>query len=199
VVVVNGWNDLKYFPDLSVENTYRDIVRPRATDWRLEPAGLDSLLCLSSIYRAVRTRLIWTVFGAEGRKLRALDRTVRDEGLRQYESNLQAICDFGRQHGIRVVLCKQARLPTRALPEELRGRTTYGWIGLDHARLVSAFERLDSIIDQVAGRNGCAVIDMSSRFSGEGDVFKDHIHFTPAGSEAVAAFLAERLRPMLAR
>ena len=200
IVVCSAWNDIKYFSELSPELPYRDAAKPwSGRDPRINPRGIDRLLCYSALYRIGHNRLITMLYGVgdEGEKLREPIGKVSPYAVRQYGLNLQAICDFGRNIGAEVVLCKQARLPMADSPASQRQRIPYEFVGLPHDELIEAFDSCDRVIEQVAAEKGCRVIDMHGPLSGKPDYFADHIHFSAEGSHVAAELVAEALKPSL--
>ncbi len=200
VVVCNAWNDIKYFAELTPEQPYADVVPLwHGEDLRLRPRGLDRLLCFSALYRMGHGQLITMLKGVgdEGEKLREPIGRVSEFAVRQYRLDLQTICDVGRNIGARVVLCKQARLPTAEATEEIRRRIPYDYTGLPHEELIAAFDACDRAIDGVATEKHCAVIDMHGPLSGRVDLFQDHIHFSRQGSRQAAQLVAGQLQRIL--
>jgi lysophospholipase L1-like esterase len=70
-------------------------------------------------------------------------------------------------------------------------------VNLSHDALVRAFADCDKAIFRVANAEGVPVLDLAAMFSGQSELFSDHIHTTPAGSEALAKATADFLRSML--
>lgn len=191
LVLCNAWSDLTYFTDLTPSQPYGDIVTP-PQDWRLHPRGLDWLLSLSALYRHERNWVVPILSGEEDVPPHALTGKVSPWALTQYKLSLQTFCDLGANLGVKVALCKQARLPAAASGTAERNRIGYSYVGMDHDELLAAFEACDRIIDEVAARKNCTVIDMSA-LSGQEDCFTDHIQFSPAGSRQAAKILADAL------
>jgi hypothetical protein len=202
VVVCNAWNDIKYFAELDPQRPYLHVAAPTSgLDPRLHPAGIDWLMCYSSLYRIVHPKLIRTLHGQgdEGEVLRKPILRTAATSLRQYRLNLQAICDIGQNIGARVVLCKQARLVVPDSPNEQRKRIPYEFTGLAHDELIRAFAACDTIVEQVAAEKGCHVIDMHTILSGRDELFADHIHFTLLGCQQAAQVVADGLTSILVR
>ena len=58
---------------------------------------------------------------------------------------------------------------------------------------MSTVERFNDIIRQVGAREGVLVVELEGEIAGHADYFRDFVHFTPKGHEAVAAVLSRRL------
>ena len=166
VVLSQAWNDIKYFSQLTPRRPYRDVVKPPQHDWRTQPKGIDRLLCVSSTYRTGRISLIKTVVGAEGEVPRALTGRVNEWGLKQYRMNIELLCEAAKNVGARVVLCKQARLPTAESDDAVRQKINYHYVGLEHDELLMAFAECDRIVEDIAKEQQCLLIDMSGDISG---------------------------------
>ncbi len=192
LVLCNTWGDLRYFTDLSPNQPYADAV-PAIQDWRIHPKGLDWVLSLSAIYRHERSWLVGILSGEEDTTPHAITDKISPLALEQYKLTLQTFCDLGANMGVKVALCKQARLATATSGKADRNRIGYSFVGLGHDELLAAFTACDRIIDDVAAQKHCSVIDMSMPLSGREDYFVDHIQFSPAGSRQAAKVLADAL------
>ncbi len=197
ILTCNGWNDIKYFSSLSPELPYRDFVRPYRGDWRIEPRGFDRLLSHSALYRRVRAKFTREMIGEEGRRPRPPADRIGEAGPEQYRLNLRAIARVAHDLGAVPVFCRQARLPTSSSPEDDRRRIAYGSVGLGHDRLVEAFALTDRIVEEIARSAQAHVVDMSSPLTGRPELFRDHVHFTLAGSRKAALLVADRLSEIL--
>jgi lysophospholipase L1-like esterase len=220
IVVCHGWNDLKYLPALTQSNSYLQYMGSLASgnDWRLEPTGLDRLMCASAIYRLARGDLAHMIVDREAQLRTPMPKDENSDeliaqlarapssgdptlpgviGLRQLQLNLRLLCDAGRNVGATVVLCKQARLPAAESSPADREKIRYRMLQLEHDAMVRAFSLVDQVVEQVAAEKGVSVFDMSSRFTGRSELFHDHVHFTVAGSEAAASLLADQLESLL--
>lgn len=197
IVVCHAWNDIKYFSRLNVTLPYRDIVTPPKDDWRIEPTGIDWMMCCSALYRMERTRLISILIDEEGEGRLDPTGTVGRFGIRQFQLNLEAICDVANSLGLRVVLCKQARLATYKSGESDKERIAYHMVGIPHDELVRAFAECDRVTTEVARRKGCHIADLSSRLTGRAELFRDHVHFTSKGSQEAAVVMADELDAIL--
>ncbi len=70
--------------------------------------------------------------------------------------------------------------------------------GLDHQRLVEAFAATDLIVEEAARDLGARVVDLNGPLNGRSELFRDHVHFTAAGSRTAADYAARDLEAMLA-
>ncbi len=58
---------------------------------------------------------------------------------------------------------------------------------------------MDSVLTKVAKEKDVELFDLSSLYTGRGDLFKDHIHLNPEGSRKVAETLAGYLEKLIMR
>lgn len=125
--------------------------------------------------------------------------TLNPNGFRQYELAMEVFVDLARNIGAEPILLTQARLvhESNNLASQEQKRIDYHYVGLSHDALVETFNRLDSIVRTVATGKGATLIDASGQLSGKEWAFYDHVHVTPKGSEALAQFVADHLRPIL--
>jgi hypothetical protein len=117
-------------------------------------------------------------------------------GFRQYQLAIEMFVDLARNFGAKPILMTQARLVDSANSSAQRERIDYHHVGLTHAALVDTFDRLDSIVRNVAVEKNAVLIDASAHLSGKAWAFYDHVHLDLGGkgSEALAQFIADRLQ-----
>src|SRR5262245_7517992 len=82
--------------------------------------------------------------------------------------------------------------PVSGLPE-----SRHGWAGAETCALVRAFADCDNVIFAVAKEKGVSVLDLSHMFTGHSELFYDHVHTTPEGSEAIAKAVTDFLAHVL--
>ena len=58
---------------------------------------------------------------------------------------------------------------------------------------VTSVERLNAVVRRVAAQEGIMLIDVESAVAGRPELFKDFVHFTPAGHEVVARTMRDAL------
>lgn len=203
VLIYNAWNDIKY---LNSRKTVLRTLRPWSAqfDPRIHYKNfLDRWLCeVSQLYTVLR-RIYYKKMlkiGKEG-LLKVEDKQLgiselNPLGFRQYKLALEVFVDLARSVGAKPILMTQARLVDSANTSAQRERIDYPHVGLTHEALVETFDRLDSIVRNVAVAKKAPLIDASANFSGKDWAFYDHVHLDLAGrgSEAMAQFIAERLQ-----
>jgi lysophospholipase L1-like esterase len=206
VLIYNAWNDIKYF---SSHKTALRTLRPSLLgfDPRISYANvIDRWLCeWSHLYTVLRRAYYKTQLkiGAEGVQ-NSGDRqdsiaTLNPNGFRQYELAMEVFVDLARNIGAEPILLTQARLvhESNNLASQEQKRIEYHYAGLSHDALVETFNRLDTIVRTVATEKGATLIDASAQLSGKDWAFYDHVHVVSKGSEALAQFVADHLRPIL--
>lgn len=206
VLIYNAWNDIKYFGS---HKTALRTLRPSLLgfDPRISYGNiLDRWLCEWSHLYTVLRRVYYKAklkIGAEGveksEDTQDSIATLNPNGFRQYELAMEVFVDLARNIGAEPILLTQARLvhESNKLALEEQNRIDYQYVGLSHDALVETFNRLDSIVRTVATGKGATLIDASGQFSGKEWAFYDHVHVAPKGSEALAQFVADHLRPIL--
>jgi lysophospholipase L1-like esterase len=95
------------------------------------------------------------------------------------------------------VLITQARLVSELNTETDRNKIRYDYQLLSHDALVKAFNECDEAVRQVANEKGALLIDLSKKFSGRSDIFRDHVHTTAKGSQALAEEVAAEMKKIL--
>lgn len=209
ILVYHGWNDIKYFRTLVREKPLVNHFRPydENTDpFRTYQGWLDKLLCMSQLYVKFRNQyFIWRMKpGPEGTIPEAeYSLTYSSLAVHQFRLTLQLIVDAARNTGATPILLTQATLVSTDNSKEDRKRIAYEYQGLSHPALVKAFRSSNQIIVSVAREKGADFLDLAHMFSGQSDLFSDHVHTTQGGSriiaEATAAFLADKLEEIHSR
>jgi hypothetical protein len=70
-------------------------------------------------------------------------------------------------------------------------------VGLSHEGIVRAYEKCRQLILQTAREKNASVLDLMPELQGKSELFHDHDHTTPLGSEEVARRVAHFLDPIL--
>ena len=219
VVIYHAWNDIKDFGQLSPEQSLLRLHRPpriyqdagRKLVWNPHiyyHGFLDRLLSYSQLYVRLRSRYwSWQIgqTGLEG-LIRGGDETSHSNsyassysawGPRQYALNLRLIAHAARDIGAIPVFLTQARLPVADNSFEEKKKINYDYVKLSHNAIVQAFSDCDKAIFDISHAEKIEMLDLSQRFSGKSDLFADHIHTTPTGSEAIAKTVSEFLAGLL--
>jgi lysophospholipase L1-like esterase len=110
-------------------------------------------------------------------------------GPRQYELNLRSIAEVARHAGAKPVFVTQARLVAASNRESERQRIAYRYVSLTHDALVRAFADCDRAMMAAAAATKTPVLDLAP-LVGRDDLFTDHVHTNPKGSEAIADAIA---------
>ena len=198
VILCTAWNDIKYFNEsktlLRAFKPFERTNNPLATyqNW------LDELLCkYSQLYIRLRQRYYsWTInVDTEGAIPQGdiLDE-VSEKGLSQYKLTLQTFVDLTRNMGAIPVLMTQCRLVSLTNDEKEKKRIKYQYVKLTHKALCRAYEKTDEITKTVAAEKGCLLIDTSTPMTGINELFADHIHTSPKGSQVLSTLVAEALK-----
>ena len=203
VVLYNAWNDVKTFRSLTPHRPLITLVEPydpRANPFQSYRGALDRLLSRSQLYVKLRTRyfLRRVDLGLEGgHRYDDLVDAYSASALRQYRLNLELFVDASRNIGAVPVLLTQASLAAADSSQADRARINYAYAGLSHGALVRAMAECNAAIRQIATAEGTQLIDLAAGLSGRPELFLDHIHTTPGGSEELAAAVARGLTPLL--
>jgi len=201
VLFYGAWNDIKYFR--SAEPVLRQL-KPydERADPRLNYQGpLDRLLTgHSQLFMRLRSNYYnWRLgAGLEGARPTA-DYASRIEPLavKQYEIDVRAFADVGRDIGAVPVLMTEARVVARDNAEAHRSLIDYDMQRLTHEALCDAFEATDKVIWGVARDKNVPVIDAAAQLTGRLELFSDHVHTTAKGSEELARITADGMARLL--
>jgi lysophospholipase L1-like esterase len=219
VVVYHSWNDIKYFRWLTPGKSLFRGFRPEpvwgnplrfANPFLYYQNGLDRFLAHSQVYLRVRSAYWWRRLGpirseglvpeivAAGENASAVQTSYGDWGPRQFELNLRLIADASRDIGAVPVFLTQARLASSVNTAKERAKIDIDYVGLSHEELVRAFDDCDAVISKAARAEEAPLLDVSRLLTGRDELFLDHVHLTPAGSEAVAELVTGFLVQLLA-
>jgi hypothetical protein len=72
-------------------------------------------------------------------------------------------------------------------PEDRFAKIKYEWIGIGHGDLLAINQAMAELLLRI---DGVQVIDVRPTMNGRAEYFSDHVHLTPAGSEALASSIA---------
>jgi len=202
VIVSHAWNDFKYMNDISSDSPLISLIKPANPD--ADPSMtyqgiLDYVLAYSQLYVKIRNRYFaWKAsLGAEGRMKDDRRDDVGSLGLRQFRLNMELLIDATRNIHAVPIIVTQPTLVSAKNTEEDRKRIGYGSVGLSHEGILRAYEKCRQVILDVARLKNVYVIDLTPQFQGKSDLFSDHDHTTPQGSEEVARRVAEFMDPIL--
>jgi len=204
VLVYNTWNDIKYWRILSREKPLLHVITPldgNADPFRTYQGFLDRLFCRSQLYVKFRNHyFIWkTSAGPEGTIPQGeYQSTFNPLAVDQFKLNLQLIVDATKNIGATPILLTQATLVSADNSEEDRRKIAYEYQRLNHEAIIAAYRSARQVILSVAKEKGIDFLDLGEMFSGQSDLFKDHVHTTQEGrskiAKATATFLAEKLK-----
>lgn len=202
LMIYETWNDIKYFNSLSYDTPLIRLVKPSNPDadpFKTYQGTMDYLLSYSQLYVKIRTRYFaWKhPVGSEGRFKEERRDDVGNLGLAQFRLNLETFVDVSRNIHAIPILITQATLVSSMNTEEDRKRIVYGYVGLSHEGILQAYEKCRQVVLGVAREKKAAVLDLLPQLQGKSELFQDHDHTTPRGSEEVARRVANFLDPLL--
>jgi len=215
ILVCNAWNDIKYFSFLSPEITLMRFITPIGSDknpFMYYNSGLDEFLCNSRLYQRLRFRyyshgLLFGIgkellsrIGPEGIKPEGNYSSEYSKfGIKQYKLNLETIVDVSRNIGAVPVLLTQAKLVSDMNDDEDKSKIKYEYQLLNHEAIVRAFNECDQVVREISREKSVNLIDLSNNFSGQSDLFVDHVHLTSKGGKTIAQYTALELSKILKR
>ena len=202
VILYDTWNDIKHFR--SNKPLLREL-QPyffRHSDPRVNYRNVfDRLLCEhSQLYVRLRERYYaWRLrIGAEGRiPTGAYSSKLSEVALIQYRLTVSTFVDLARNINAVPILMTEARLVALNNDASQKRRIAYERVLLTHEILSEAFEKADEIIYSVAKAKDAHLIDASKYLTGRDELFIDHVHLSPVGSEELAKRVASELRQIL--
>lgn len=123
------------------------------------------------------------------------------QGATGYASRVRDFIRACRERGVQPVLCTLARStggqdPATLRPEERRNMFRYignvsalGWL--------RTIDRWNDVLRRVAEEEGLLLIDVDRALTGRRELFRDLVHFTEEGHQALAEVLRAGLQPLL--
>jgi len=207
VLVYHAWNDIKFWKRFEIDPQTPLIERVHPYNEDQNPFiryrnGWDRLFCHSQLYVKLRNRYLKSQLkvGLEGRIDPDADERASSYGPwgpRQFRLHIELIADAARNIGALPVLVTQASLISSENTPAERERIGYHYQLLSHDALVAALEEANEIIRSIGRDKEIAVIDAAASLNGRAEMFKDGVHTTPEGSQALAALVARGLAPHL--
>ncbi len=207
VVLCNTFNDIKFF-DLK-KPFLREVVpyQPENNPMTNYHGEIDRLLSESSrLYTFIRQEYYQRKYkvGLEGARRRGHNhnyyeaRQMFPAAVGQFELNVELFVDAAKNIGAVPVVMSQPRLVTadNAELEEHKLRN-FRPMFRHQDYVVDCFKAADQIIQRVAREKSAVFIHAAAQFTGDGDMFVDHIHLSESGSRRLAAYVADQLIPLL--
>jgi len=201
VVFCGAWNDIKKHFRFS-EPLLRQ-VQPYVedSDPRLNYQGrLDRFLCEhSQLFVRIRQRYYdWKLKadleGAVAQREGTFDFDLQEEALKQYKLNVQLFVDCAKDIGAVPVLMTEPRLIVRA-DDDVRDAQPKGRSGDE--TLLTAYERIEQILRDIATSKSALLIDSSKELNGKREFFADRVHLTERGSSELATLVAHEMDGLL--
>ncbi len=208
VVLMHSFNDmiaLLYCGDYWNNHPTRSLVKNDSGRSAMINVFKQSLPHLASVAENIRNyiRKKFTGMGDEFSAVRGEKLTYDPKFmLERFSNNLRLFVDMCRIYGIKPVLMTQPNRVTEAPAPEIRAQTEQALAGTgityeDYQKLYASFNK--AIID-VGLEKKVAVIDLAAMIKPVAENYFDHIHYTDAGSvavaQAVAAYFAGTLLPV---
>lgn len=196
VLIYHCWNDIKYFPSVTENTSYlqlQNVDIPAQWDAYNDinyVNSIDALLGNSQIYLSLRRGFSVPTLTRESTSI-DLDVTnhYQEIALEQYHNNIVNIVNFTRGISAEPVLVLQSRLVDENNTELEQRLIKYEYVGMSQDVLVEAFRECDDTMVQIAEQYDVELIDNTDELNGDIDMFVDHVHTTPLGSERLAEII----------
>jgi len=206
VVLCNTYNDLKFFPWVSPDQTLLKGIEPLPKPTHQHVGLLRRIVEHSQLYMRLSNAIVH--FSGRGAPKIAGDLDVAPPvggferispyALSQYKLQLQAFADICADAGIQPVFFTESRLVTLANYAEIERKGRYQTSTTLTARtMAEAYQACDSLLRLVAEEKHARFFDLARTVSGIEADFRDPIHLEPQGSAAVATSAAEYLATVL--
>lgn len=201
ILLCQGWNDIKYFHNVSPNNSLLRITKPLAVSTYRKPSAVRNLFEKSQLYLRSATLLERSsreALGVEGRKpVGQYSNTFSRWGLTQYKLNLETFVDLSRNIGAKPILLTQPRLVVQNNSDKDRKRIQYDYVLLNHDALYQTFEEVDTILMDVARQKDAHYFDLARLVKGQSDLFVTTVHLSGLGGQSVARATANYLESLI--
>lgn len=206
VIFCNTFNDIKFFN--SQKTLLRELIpyRPEINPMINYQGRLDQKLCeWSKFYTFVRQEYYQRKYdvGIEGARRGHNHKyfeanQISNRALRQFKLNAELFVDTAQNIGAVPVIVTQPRLmtPTNATVESQK-LANFKRMFKHHDYVIRCFEAANSALKSISSAKKVTLIDAASQFTGDTEMFIDHIHLSEAGSHRLASYLADQLIPVL--
>ena len=206
VVLYQGWNDVKYVRDfhesgVDVDKHYGYRTHFFASfDFLTADRPRRNVLALERMWTdRMQSELQENASTSEAPKavITSSAAWAAGEGVGYFRRNVAAFVDLAKNDGALPVLVAQGTLAVAGLDPALQKRIAYQWTALTPGELLAVNEAMVGALRSVAESRRVPFVDFRAAVNGRPDLFSDHVHLTPKGSEVVAAELVAALRPIL--
>lgn len=211
VLMYEGWNDVRFFNPQSLRLDQLTVL-DKKKNFFLYPSGrVDSLLSENSyLYLMARNWYLQSIAFREQKNIPYVSRKDRYGNEKNFFGE---IYNFGSQvnintkifieaafgAGVRPIIVTQAVLPVYGINEESRKKIDFSYVELNLQGILQALKQINEQQIKAAKDKKADLIDANSKMSGRQDLFFDHVHFSKAGSDMFAHYMAESLAPYLQR
>ncbi|MGI9430887.1 MAG: SGNH/GDSL hydrolase family protein [Myxococcota bacterium] len=194
VVVYHAWNDLKLFRGIDENGELRKAVyHPKPWSARLRKFQLAWRV--RSLFRppgelAPREER-WVEVDPDDAFEVAPGGPAHRFARHTYHDMARAFAD----DGVLGIFVSQASLLTRenVSDPEVRQRVYTEFVDLDYPEILNQFDAIAEMQREVAEASGGVFVDVRGEVPADLEHFRDHVHLTDAGNEAVAEALAAEL------
>jgi len=118
------------------------------------------------------------------------DFDLQEEALTQYKLNIQLFVDCAKDVGAVPVLMTEACFAVRGNEHQPADRSR-------DETLLTAYERIEKILTDVARDKNAVLVDASKELNGKREFFTDRVHLTERGSHELAGLVAHEMARLL--
>lgn len=195
VILVNQWNDLKYF-HLKAPLTKAKPYNPQRNPRRNYLNSIDRFFGQHSQFYLLLRELFFN-WGTNPRRQDDFYRPgehskISSQALRQYNLNVKTFVDVVLTLGAKPVLLKQPRLLTENISEKQRKKIRYEVQNLTPEAILKGFRLTDRTLEKLANYPQVYLIEPAG-MNGKGKYFYDHVHLTPKGAKVLAERVSRSL------
>ena len=195
VVLCHGWNDIKYFSDVSPEYSLLRRFKPKAM---VTKEDVSDIMETSQIYLRLKQLLQFTGSGLEGEIVEEKESSITPEAKKQFELTTRLFVEACKAINATPILLTQPRLIHENNTESERAKIAYGFQSLDHDGICEAFAFIDSTFLNYPSNDSTVIAhDFGSKFTGNDSLFTDQVHLNSAGNEALSTYLSKYFEDLI--
>ena len=205
VIVDHLWNDLKTLTwddgDALLAHWQNVGATNQVSPWMREDPVLDVLSSRIHLASKLRMKMVWRDIerqhiGLEGRAAPHPNGPINPAMLEMCRASYRFCRDEVRSRGKTLILVDQPLLIRPDNTAQEREQIHYRFVGMNHETLITAIASMRATIASLAQDDGVWHVPAAVQVPADLTHFRDHVHLTPAGIEALSTAVGDHLTPI---
>lgn len=191
VFFCHGWNDIKDFRDLSLDNSLLRLNPGITKSSKDKPSVVETFLEKSQIYLRIKHFFTFKNHGSEGKfETVTLQDSYSELAIPQFELTVNLFIDACKHINAVPVLLTQPTLITANNTLAQQQKIKHEYQGLTLNAIHTAYTEIDASLKKISKERNVLLYDLGAQNTGVDEYFTDHVHLTGVGGVKIAKDLA---------